>query len=99
MFISNLGSPERRRNHSLTSKCIFKNPKLHELPYVLKLKTHGSCVLFPLFLADLDKQYRNEIEVDKNSSVREMEYIYFQIIVSRKDRKSLSNLQVQIQKP
>ena len=65
MFISNLGSPERRSNHSLTFKCRFKNPKIHELPYVLKLKTCASCVLFPLFLPDLDKQYRNEIEVDK----------------------------------
>ena len=65
MFISNLESPERRRNHSLTSTCIFKNPKIYELPYVLKLKSRASYVLFPLFLADLDKQYRNEIEVDK----------------------------------
>ena len=65
MFISNLGCPEHRRNHSLTSKCIFKDPKIHELPDVLKLKTPASCVLFLLFLADLDKQYRNEIEVDK----------------------------------
>ena len=65
MFISNLGSPERRRNYSLTSKCIFKNPKIHELPHVLKLKTRASWVLVPLFLADLDKQYRNEIEADK----------------------------------
>ena len=70
MFISNLESPERRRNHSLTSKRIFKNPKIHELSYVLKLKTRASCVLFALFLADLDKQYRNEIEVGKNNSVR-----------------------------
>ena len=64
MFISNLGSPERRRNHSLTSKCIFK-----------KLKTRASCVLFPLFLADVDKQYRNEIEVDKNNSVPWIEFL------------------------
>ena len=62
MFISNFGSPECRRNHSLTSKCIFKNPKIHELPYVLKLKTRASCVVFPIFLADLDKQYRNEVD-------------------------------------
>ena len=36
MFISKLESPESRGNHSLTSKCRFKNPKIHELCYVLK---------------------------------------------------------------
>ena len=87
MFISNLGSPERRGYHSLTSKCRSKNHKTDELPYVLKLKTCASCILFPLFLPDLDKQYRNEIEADKKNIVRQMEYIYSQIIVSRKDRK------------
>ena len=65
MFNSNLGSPERRGNHSLTFKCRFRNPKIHELRYVLTLKICASCVLFPLFLPGLDKQYRIEIEVDK----------------------------------
>ena len=44
MFISKLESPESRGHHSLTSKCRFKNPKIHELHYVLKLKTRASCV-------------------------------------------------------
>ena len=65
MFISKLGCPQGRGGHLLTSKCIFKNPKIHELPYVLKLKSRASCVLFPLFLADLDKKYRNETEMNK----------------------------------
>ena len=67
MFISKLESPKSRVNHSLTSKCRFKNPKIHELCYVLKLKTRRLPVafLFPLFLADLGKKYRNEIEMNK----------------------------------
>ena len=55
--------------------------------------------LFPLFLVDLDKKYRKEIEMDKNNSITYMEYTYFKIIVPRKDRKSLPNFKVQIQKP
>ena len=39
MFISKSGSPESRGNHSLTSKCRFKNPKIHELHYLLEFKT------------------------------------------------------------
>ena len=66
MFISKLESPESRGNHSLTSKCIFRNPKIHELCYVLKLKPMPVAFLFPLFLADLHKKYRNEIEMNKN---------------------------------
>ena len=31
MFISKLESPESRRNHSLTSKSRFKNPKIHQV--------------------------------------------------------------------
>ena len=65
MFISNLESPESRGSHSLTSKCRLKNPKIHELRYVLELKTPASPVLFSLFLVDLDKKYRNEIEINK----------------------------------
>ena len=67
MLISKLESLESRGNHSLTSKCRFKNHKIHELYYVLKLKTRRVPVafLFPLFLADLDKKYRNEIEMNK----------------------------------
>ena len=33
--------------------------------------------LFPLFLADLDKKYRNEIGMDKNNSGTYMDYDYF----------------------
>ena len=44
MFISKLESPESRGNHSLTSKCKFKNLKIHELHYVLKLKTRAKGV-------------------------------------------------------
>ena len=79
MFISKLESPESRGNHSLTSKCRFKNNKIHELHYILKLKTWRVPVafFFPLFLADVDKKYRNEIEMIKNNSVTSMEYVYF----------------------
>ena len=49
MFTSKLGCPERRRNRSLSSKCRFKNLKIHQL----------------LFLVDLEKKYRNESEFDE----------------------------------
>ena len=65
MFISKLGCPEIGRNHPLTSKCRFKNAKIHELCYVMDFKTRASPFLFPSFLADLDKKYRIEIEMDK----------------------------------
>ena len=66
MFIINLGSLERRRNTlALTSKVRFKNPKIHELRYVQELKTHASPLPVSLFLVDLDKNYRNEVEMDK----------------------------------
>ena len=76
MFISKLEGPENRGNHSLTSKCRFRNNKIHELHYVLKLKTQPVAFLFPLFLADVDMKYRNEIEMIKNNSVTSMEYVY-----------------------
>ena len=67
MFISKLESPEIGDNHCLTSKCRLKNPKIHERCYVLEYKNPvvPRAFLFPLFLADLDKKYRNEIEMDK----------------------------------
>ena len=67
MFISKSESLESRGNHSLTSKCRFKNNKIHDLCYLLKLKTRRVSVpfLFNIFLADLDKKYRNEIEMNK----------------------------------
>ena len=77
MFISKLRCPEMGGNHSLTSKCRFKNPKIHELRYVLELKTPASPVLVSLFLVDLDKKYRNEIEMKINIDVGYMEYYYF----------------------
>ena len=52
----------------------------------------------PSFLVDPDKKYTNEIEMDKNDSVTYMEYVYFQVRVSRTQKKSLPNFQVQIQK-
>ena len=33
--------------------------------------------LFSLFLPDLDKKYRNKIEMDKKNSETYMEYVYF----------------------
>ena len=67
MFISKSESPESRGNHSLTSKCRFKTAKIHELRYVVywSLKPVPVAFLFPLFLADPDTKYRNEIEMDK----------------------------------
>ena len=65
MFIFQLGCPESRVNHSLTSKCRFKNLKIQDLPYVLYFKPLPVAFMFPLFLADLDKKYKNEIEMDK----------------------------------
>ena len=67
MFISKLECPEIGRNHCLISKCRLKKPKIHERCYVLEYKNPvvPRASLFPLFLADLDKKYRNEIEMDK----------------------------------
>ena len=48
MFISKLDSAEGRGNHSLTSKWRFKNPKIHELRYVLEFKTRASRVFVSL---------------------------------------------------
>ena len=39
MFICKLGCPEGEKNHSLTSKCRFKNLNIHERRYVLEVKT------------------------------------------------------------
>ena len=64
MFPSKLGCPERKENNSLTSKCRFKNPEIHELRYVMELKTHASCVLASL-IPGSSRQDRNEIEMDK----------------------------------
>ena len=38
MFISELECLERGENHSLTSRCRFKNPEANELGYVLEFK-------------------------------------------------------------
>ena len=65
MFIFKLGCPERKENNSLPSKCRFKIPEIDELRYVLKLKTRASSFMFPLFVADLDKTYRNETKIGK----------------------------------
>ena len=67
MFISKLESLESRGNQLLTSKCRFKTAKIHELCYVLEFKTRRVPVafLFCLVLADLDKKYTNEIEMNK----------------------------------
>ena len=45
MFISKLGCPERKETNSLTSKCRFKSPRIHELCYVLELKISDRCIL------------------------------------------------------
>ena len=65
MFISKLGFPELRGNHSLISKCRIKSYKIHDLHYVLDFKTLPVEFMFPLFLADLYRKYRNEIEMDE----------------------------------
>ena len=75
MFIFKLGCPENRGNYSLTSKCRFKNPKIHDLS--LSSKAVSVAFMFPLFLADLDMKYGNEIESMRNNSVIYMEYVYF----------------------
>ena len=67
MFSSTLGCPERKETNSQTSKCRFKNLKIHEL--LLCPGVENPCQLhscFPHFLADLDKKYRNKIEMDKS---------------------------------
>ena len=65
MFSSKFGCPESTGNHSLTSKSGLKNPKIHELRYVLELKTCASCFIVSLIPGYLDEKYRNEIEMDK----------------------------------
>ena len=52
-----IGGSERRGNHSLTSECRFKNPKIHDLPYVLDFKTRDSCVHLTL----IPGRFRKEI--------------------------------------
>ena len=76
MFISKIGCPESRGNHTLTSKCRFKNPKIDELHYSLEFKIRTRCVRVSL-MVDLDKKYRNKIEMDKTNSVTYTEYVYF----------------------
>ena len=49
MFICKLKCPDSRGNHFLTHKCRFKHLKIHELHYVLEVKTcarrvHGSLI-------------------------------------------------------
>ena len=48
MFISKLGCPECKENNSITSKFRFKTAKIHELCYVLELKTTASCIFVSL---------------------------------------------------
>ena len=64
LFVSKLGCKESRGNHSLTSKCRFKNLKIHQLRHVLEFQTLPVVFLSSLFLADLDTKYRNEIEME-----------------------------------
>ena len=64
MFISKLGCPERRGNLSLTSKCRFKQLKSMTCVMSLTGKPVRVPFSFPLFLADLDKNYINEIEME-----------------------------------
>ena len=59
-------SPECKGNHSLTSRCRLRKYKIYELRNAslssnLEVETQPVSVvfLFPLFLADLDKKYRN----------------------------------------
>ena len=92
MFISKLECPEHRGNHSLTSKCRLKNPKSMSCLTSLSSKAEPVASMFALFLVDLDKKYRNEIEKDKNNSVTYMEYVYFSMRVFRTWRKSLPYL-------
>ena len=66
MFISNLQCPERGGNRSsLTFKCI-DSKTLKSMNFVTSWSTKPMprAFLFPLFLADLDKKYRNEIQMD-----------------------------------
>ena len=77
MFISKLWCQESRGNHSLTYKCRFKNPKSMNSVTSWSAKPLPVAFLFLLFLADLDKKYRNEIEMGTNNSVTYVEYVYF----------------------
>ena len=69
MAISKVGCPERKGNHSLTSRCRLKKPEIYELSYVLDFKPVSAAFLFHLLLDDLDKKYRNDIEMDKKIAV------------------------------
>ena len=64
MFIFKLGSLESGGNHSLASECRFKNPKIYDLHYFLKLKTRASCVFVSLIPGwsrqEMYKSNRNE---------------------------------------
>ena len=65
MFISKWGCSERRGNHSLTPKRRFKNLKTMTCLTFLTSKRVPVAFIFPVFLADLEKKYKNESEFDK----------------------------------
>ena len=65
MFISKLGCAESRENDSLTSKCRFKNLKIHDPRYDLEVKTSPVAFMFPLSLPDLNKKHTNDIQIDE----------------------------------
>ena len=56
MFITRSECSERRGNHSLTPKRRFKNPKIHDLAYVLDFKTRDSCVHLSLIPGGFRKE-------------------------------------------
>ena len=64
MFIFNPGSPESRGNHSLVQ---IQKPWNHLtcVNYSSRSKLAHDAFMFHLSLADLNKKYRNEIEIDK----------------------------------
>ena len=76
MFISKSGFPETRGNYSLTFADSKTLKSINCASWSSKpVPVMRSC--FPYFLADLDKKYRNEKEVDKNISVTCKKYVRF----------------------
>ena len=66
MFISKLRYPERKENNSLTSRVQIQNSRN---PWTVLRNGVQEAVrvpfLFLIFLTDINKKYRNEIEMDK----------------------------------
>ena len=66
MFIFKLGSPESRGNHSQLPSADSKTLKSMNCATSLSSKLVPVAFMFPSLMPDLNRKYRNVIEIDKN---------------------------------